>query len=81
MKTLRSYSSFSQVELAELEVHESQTGNGEQLLMMSGKGGTGSILYLWFSTPADLYRFGQQVSALAVKQMDKAVAELSEVKA
>ena len=80
MKTLRNSSSFSLVERAEIEVHESSTGNGEQLLVLSSTDVTGSILYLWFSTPADLYRFGQQVSALAVKQMDKAVAELSEVK-
>ena len=73
MKTGTVTISTTQTELA--TVSGLSSPSGEMLVTIMGNEAQNPIIQMWFSSPIDLYKFGQTVSKMAVVQMDKNLEE------
>jgi len=73
MKTGTVTISVTQTELA--TVSGLSSPSGEMLVTIMSTELKSPIIQMWFSSPIDLYKFGQTVSKMAVKQMDENLQE------
>ena len=73
MKTGTVTISVTQTELA--TVSGLSSTDGQMLVTIMGNEAQNPIIQMWFSSPIDLYRFGQTITKMAVVQMDKNLEE------